>query len=70
MQKELHVRHLVTMVEDMRFGVDIYGQGIMAFADLQVDAEDHDPTNANEGGEVTIEVERVEVLVEGGGWGA
>jgi hypothetical protein len=29
--------------------VNINGQGIMAFAELQADAEDHDPANANEG---------------------
>jgi hypothetical protein len=40
----------------------------MAFANLQVDVKDHDPSNANEGEEVvTIEVERVEALIEGGG---
>jgi hypothetical protein len=56
------------MVEDTTLGADIDGQGIMAFADLQVDVEDHDPANANEGEKVaTIEVERVEVLVEGVG---
>jgi hypothetical protein len=56
------------MVEDMTLGVDIDGQGIMEFADLQTNAKDHDPTNANEGEEVVaIEVERVEVLVERGG---
>jgi hypothetical protein len=55
------------MVEDMTLGVDIDGQGIMAFADLQVDVEDHDLANANEAEEVvTIEVECVEALVEGG----
>jgi hypothetical protein len=59
----------MAMVEDMTLGADIDGQGIMAFADLQVDAKDHDPiTNANEGEKVvTIEVECVEALVEGGG---
>ncbi len=68
MQKELCVRHVVAMVEDMTLGVDIDGQGIMEFADLQTNAKDHDPTNANEGEEVVaIEVERVEVLVERGG---
>jgi hypothetical protein len=58
----------MAMVEDMTPGADIDGQGIMAFADLQVDVKDHDPGNANEGEEVVpIEVERVEVIVEGGG---
>jgi hypothetical protein len=55
------------MVEDMTLGVDIDEQGIMAFVDLQVDVEDHDLANANEAVEVvTIEVECVEALVEGG----
>jgi hypothetical protein len=40
----------------------------MAFVDLQVDAKDHDPGNANEWEEV--EVESVEALVEGGGGGS
>jgi hypothetical protein len=69
-QKELHVRHVVAMVEDMILGVDIDWQSIMAFAKLQVDAENHDPSNVNEGEEVaTIDVECVEALVKGGGWG-
>jgi hypothetical protein len=54
------------MVEDMTLGANIYGQGIMAFVDLQADAKDHDLGNANEGEEVTtIEVEHVKALVEG-----
>ncbi len=36
------------MVEDTTLGANIDGQGIMAFADLQADAEDHDRGNANE----------------------
>ncbi len=36
----------------MTLGVNIDGQGIMTFANLQADAEDHDPTNANEREEV------------------
>jgi len=57
----------MAMVEDMTFGVDIDGQGIMAFDDLQADVEDNDPGNANEGKKVaTIEVEHVEALVKGG----
>jgi hypothetical protein len=68
--KEPRAQHVVAMVEDMTLGVYIDGQGIMAFANLQADAKDHDPGNANEGEEVaTIEVERVEALVEGGGGG-
>jgi len=60
----------MTMVEDMTLGGDIDGQGIMAFANLQTDAKDHDPGNANEGEEVdAIEMEHVEVLVEGWDWG-
>jgi len=56
----------VAMVGDMTLGVNIDGQGIMAFVDLQADAKDHDPTNANEGEEVgAIDVEHVEALVEG-----
>jgi hypothetical protein len=55
------------MVEDITLGVDIDGQGIMAFVGLQVDVEDHDLANANEGEKVvTIKVECVEVLVKGG----
>ncbi len=51
----------------MTFGVDIDGQGIMAFTNLQADAKDHNLGNANEGEKnATIEVERVEALVEGG----
>jgi len=69
-QKEPCAQHVVAMVEEMTLGVDIDGQGIMAFENLQVDAKDHDPSNANEGEEVVvIEVERVEALVEGGGGG-
>jgi hypothetical protein len=57
----------MAMVEDMTLGVDIDGQGIMAFANLQADVKDHDPDNENEGEEVAaIELERVNV-VEGGG---
>jgi hypothetical protein len=66
-QKEPCVQHVVAMVEDMTLGANIDGQGIMAFADLQADAKDHGPSNANEGEEVVaIEVEWVEALVEGG----
>jgi hypothetical protein len=69
-QKEPRAQHVVAMVEEMTLGVGINGQGIMAFEDLQVDAKDHDPSNANEGEEVVvIEVKRVEALVEGGGGG-
>jgi hypothetical protein len=54
------------MVEDMTLGANIDGQGIMAFVDLQVDVEDHDPSNANEWEKVaTIEVEHVEALIKG-----
>jgi hypothetical protein len=57
----------MAMVEDMTFGVDIDGQGIMAFDDLQADVEDNDPGNANEGKKVaTIEEERGEEYVVGG----
>ncbi len=67
-QKELCVRHVVAMVEVMILGADIDGQGIMAFAKLQVDAKNHDPSNVNEGEEVaTIDVECVEALIKGGG---
>ncbi len=56
------------MVEDMKLGAYIDGQGIMAFANLQANAKNHDLGNANEGEKVVIiEVEGVEVLVEGGG---
>ncbi len=58
------------MVEDMTLVANISGQGIMAFVDFQIDAEDHDPCNANEREEVaTIKVECVEALVEVGGGG-
>jgi len=66
--KELHARRVVAMVEDMTLGANIDEQGIMAFVDLQANAKDHDPGNANEGEKVVaIEVECVEALVEGGG---
>jgi hypothetical protein len=56
------------MVEDMTLGPNIDGQGIMAFTNLQVYAEDHSPSNVNEGEEVaTIKLECVEALVEVGG---
>jgi len=59
---------VVAMVEDMTLGVDIDGQGIMAFANLQVNVKDHDPGNTNEREEVVaIEVESLEVLVKEGG---
>jgi hypothetical protein len=52
----------------MTFGPNIDGQGIMAFANLQVVTEDRDLGNANEGEEVVaIKVERVEALVGEGG---
>ncbi len=52
----------------MTFGPNIDGQGIMAFANLQVVTEDRDIGNANEGEEVVaIKVERVEALVGEGG---
>jgi hypothetical protein len=58
----------MAMVEDMTFGPNIDGQGIMEFANLQTDVKDHDPCNANEGEEVVeIKVERVEALISGGG---
>ncbi len=43
MQKEPCARHVVAMVEDMTLGAYIDGQNIMAFANLQANAEDHDP---------------------------
>jgi hypothetical protein len=64
-QKELCARHVVAMVEDMTFGPNIDGQGIMAFVDLQVHAKNHDRSNANEGEKVVaIKLECVEALVE------
>jgi hypothetical protein len=55
------------MVEDKTLRANIDGQGIMAFAKLQVDVKDHDLGNANEEEKVAaIEVEHVEALVEGG----
>ncbi len=42
MQKEPCVRHVEAMVEDMTFGANIDGRGIMAFANLQANAENHD----------------------------
>jgi hypothetical protein len=56
------------MVEDTTLGAYIDGQGIMAFAELQVDVEDHDPGNANEREKVAaIKVEHVEALIGAGG---
>ncbi len=64
MQKELRAQHAMAMVEYMTFGPNIDGQGIMAFANLQVVIEDRDLGNANEWEEVVaIKVERVEALV-------
>jgi hypothetical protein len=67
-QKELHARHVVAMVEDMTLGPNIDGQGIMTFADLQIHAKNHDRSNANEGEKVVaIKMECVEALVEARG---
>jgi len=56
------------MVEDMTLGVDIDGQGIMAFANLQANVKDHDPGNINEKEEVVaIEVECLEASIKEGG---
>jgi nitrous oxide reductase len=55
----------MAMVEDMTLGADIDGQGIMAFANLQVNVKDHDLGNTNEREKVVaIEVERVEALIK------
>ncbi len=65
-QKEPCAQHVVAMMEDMTLWAYIDGWGIMAFAELQVDVEDHDPSNANEKEEVVaIKVEHAEALL---GW--
>ncbi len=52
----------------MTLGANIDGQGIMAFANLQANVEDHDLGNTNEREKVVaIEVEQVEALVKEGG---
>jgi len=67
-QKEPCVRHVVAMVEDMTFGANIDGRGIMAFANLQANAENHDLSNINEKEKVVAtEVEHVEALIKEGG---